>query len=303
MEKPPGFPEYREDFKPEIRLEFLRHDRREPVTEEKPDEKSRLTPEGRKHASDMGRTKNSTPESGFAYGSPRERTQETALRQLLADEGWVTDETTLGDVNEEIRKQLPYGKKLSISEKLNFRKDADLRFTAVYDKHYSQTKDLVPFLYYESDGLVKELGDLDDYSFTRLAGNVAEFVKKYITILPRWEQIRKQNLQKYANTEEMQRFLGTHSTVSESFLLKVIEKVDGKEAAKKFIEDLPDKNGVDFSEGISIAIGSDGDAVKIRVSFHDKTWEIEPEVIDEIINEKETLNKFIIEKQKGEVPK
>jgi len=91
MENQPRF-EHREsgeDFKPEIRLEFFRHDRREPVTEQKPDEKSRLTAEGRKHATEIGKTKNPNPETGLVYGSPRERTQETAMSQLLANEGFT----------------------------------------------------------------------------------------------------------------------------------------------------------------------------------------------------------------------
>lgn len=293
MERTPEFKERKEVFKPEIRLEFLRHDRREPATEEKPDEKSRLTAEGRKHATEMGKTKSPSPETGFAYGSPRERTQEAAMRQLLANEGWVSDETTLEEISDEIKKRLPYGKKLSVSEKLNYKTDANPKFAEVYNQHYSKTKDTVPFLYYDSDRLVKELGDADDYSYTRLAANAAEFVKKYITILPRWREILEKNPQKYAGGSEMQRFLGTHSTIGESFLLKIIERTEGAEAARQFIEDLPDKNGVDFSDGISIVLGFEGEKPKVKVSFHDKTWEVDESMIDGIIEDRTRLDEEI----------
>lgn len=292
--------ESREDVKPEIRLEFLRHDRREPATKEKPDERSRLTAEGRKHATEIGKTKNPSPETGFAYGSPRERTQEAAMRQLLANEGWVSDETTLEEINDEIKKRLPYGKKLSVSEKLNYKDDVNPKFAAIYNQHYSGTKDLVPFLYYESDRLVKELGDTDDYSYTRLAANVAEFIKKYIGILPRWRKILETNPQKYEGISEMQRFLGTHSTIGESFLLKIIERTEGVEVAKQFIEDLPDKNGIDFSDGISVVLGFDGENAKVEISFHDKTWQVDEAMIDSIIEDRTRLDEEIKEKLQKE---
>ncbi len=296
MEKMPGFDEGEKKLKPEIRLEFFRHDRRELATPQRPDEKSPLTEVGRRHATEVGKTKNPKPETGFAYASPRERAQETAMRQFLADEEWIDDETTLEEINDEIKKRLPYGQKLSVSEKLNFRFDADPEFARAFDKHYLEMKDALRFLYSESDALVKKLDDLDDYSYTRLAANIAEFVKKYIIMLPRWRQILEDHPEKYEGINEMQRFLGMHATIGESFLLKVIEKTEGIDAARQFIEDLPDKNGIDFSEGISMTIGFDEDVPKVKITFHDKTWEVDEALIDEIISDRTKLDEGIRKK-------
>ncbi len=274
----------------------MRHDRREPSTTENPDESSSLTKLGRRHTTEVGKTRNPDPQMGFAYGSPRVRAQETALRQLLANEQWVTDDTTLEEMDAHIAGELKYGKKLKVTENLNFKGGANEEYARVFEEHYVNRKDLVPFLYYESDRLVEELGDLEDDSYTRLAANVAELIRRYIGMLPRWMDIYEKNKEKYKEQNEMQRFLGTHSTIAESFLLKVIEKTEGVDAAKKFIDDLPDKNGIDFSDGISVELAGIEAGTQVKVTFHGKTWNITTTIISEIIQDSNDLDKKILDK-------
>lgn len=277
-----------------IRLEFVRHDRREPSTAEIPDAKSPLTKRGRTHTTEVGKTRDPNPSVGFAYGSPRARAQETAVRQLLANEEWITEDTTLEEMDAHIAEELKHGKKLVVTEKLNYKADANNEYAREYEEHYAKRKDLVPFLYYESDKLVEELNDLKDNSYTRLAANIAELIKRYIIMLSRWVNIYDKNKEKYKDSNEMQRFFGTHSTIGESFLLKIIEKTEGVEAAKKFIDDLPDKNGIDFSDGVSVVLEEGGQAgARIKVKFHDRTWDIEPAIIDAIIQDRSDLDERI----------
>lgn len=285
--------EYREQINvltSQIRLEFLRHDQREPATKEQGDGDSLLTREGRRHAKEIGQIKSPNPNIGLVYGSPRVRAQETAMRQLFAGEEWLDESTSAPEMNKRIGSQLSYGKKVVVSDKLDFRTNVNPKFAEIYGKHYSVTKDTVPFLYYESDRLVRELKDAGDYSYTRLAANVADMIKKYIKVLPQWKKILENNSEKYKGVNELQRFLGTHSTVCESFLLKIIEKTEGGDAAKKFIDDLPDKNGIDFSDGISVVIVLKDEAVVVRVSFHDKVWVVGENIIDEIVQDRVKLD-------------
>lgn len=276
---------------PQIRLEFFRHDQPGKAQECQPDEKVRLTPEGRQHATEIGKKKFPRPRMGFVYASPRERTHETALRQFLSDEDWITGETSLEEINEAIRNKLPVGKKLVTTEKLNFRSSANPDYSKEYKQHFTQTKDILPFLVYESDELVRKLGDSDDYSYSRLAANVAELVKKYIDMYPRIKGALQKP--KYKDEQEMQRFFGTHATVAESFLLKIIEKTEGKDALKKFIDELPSKMGLNFSEGISIIINGENENTKLVVNYGSKSWKIDSGIIDEIIKDRTTLDKSI----------
>src|SRR3989338_2253663 len=81
-----------------IRLEFFRHDKKATPTEGQPDETVRLTPEGRIDASQAGQAQDPHPEVALAYGSSRERSQETAMRHMLGAEPRMTDEMSLEEI-------------------------------------------------------------------------------------------------------------------------------------------------------------------------------------------------------------
>ncbi len=276
-------------FKSKIRIEVFRHDQRD-KTIKVPDEKSRLTKGGSIHAKEIGKTKNPNPRVGLAYGSPRERSQETALRALMANEDWVTEDMTMEEILKGIEERGGRGKKIIASEKLNYKGDVHPEYAKLYDYHFFKACDAIPFLYNESDDLVRKLGDNEDFCYTRQAANVADFVKKYLGVLPHWEKLTEEKPEKYKEIDEMQRFLGTHGSVTECFLLKIIEKTEGKDEAKRFIDSLSNKNGIDFSDGISIDLGYEGEEVKVKISFHDKTWDVDEAMIDNIIEDKTRLD-------------
>jgi len=56
---------------------------------------------------------------------------------------------------------------------------------------------------------------------------------------------------------------------------------------------LDSRNGFDFSEGFSVQVSGNEDETQLTVSFRDKKWQVSPRVIQEIINERDTLNELI----------
>lgn len=290
-----------EHFEPSIRLEFFRHDEKEKASTAglRPgDEQVRLTKQGREHSTEVGKTKDPHPEVGVAYGSPRERSMEAALRQLLANED-VAPEDTLEDVRGKIGEELKHGKKEVVSEKLNFNWNGSEVFNkTAYDRAFGP-KDSLVFLREESDDLVKQLGDMESTSYSRGAANIAELVQKYFEILPQWERIAEQKPELYAQFKnELQRFFGSHQDVLELFLMKVIEKNDGPEGVEKFLASLPDKNGFGYSQGYSIKIsqGEDGRPSAV-ITYNNEEWELTPEMLKEIIDERDALDREIAEKK------
>ena len=228
---------------------------------------------------------------GLVYGSPRQRAQETALRQLLANEAVVTDESTLEELKESVKKALPFGNKLVISDQLDYMaKNPDPAFTEAYNSNY-QKGQLLSFMLNESDNLVKEKMDANDYSYSRIAGNIASIVKRYTGIMPTWERIYDKK--QFGDANEMQRFVGTHQGIPEIFLIKVIEKTEGKKAAEEFIEQLPDKNGGGFSEGISATIRMEQSKPEVALRYGDKEFVIGEDILDSILADVESLDESV----------
>lgn len=115
----------KETIVPSIRLEFFRHDEREPMAEGQTDDHPvTLSQKGRKHAVEIGKTKNPQSEVGVAYDSPRVRSKETALRQLLTNEEEITSADSYDDIKRKINQYFKARKftarKDYTDERLNF---------------------------------------------------------------------------------------------------------------------------------------------------------------------------------------
>lgn len=289
------FPESREIQPATIRLEFFRHDEKGKPGEGQPDAAVRLSEKGRKSAIKKGKEKRPSAEIAMAYGSPRDRAIETAMRQMLASEESITDDMTLEDIRKLVNEEVKVGRKDIITDKLDPQWRGSEDFAKVVYDHYFQKKDALNFMYRESDQLVRNLKDKKSTSFTRQAGNVAELIQRYIDILPTWRKLVEQNPEKYAqNNQELQRFFGSHHTVPESFLMKVIEKLHGPKAVDDFISELDDKNGFNASEGFNITMTAGKEGVTVTIKYKDKTFHIEPNIVKKIINEREEFDKSIV---------
>ncbi len=291
-----------EHFTPSIRLEFLRHDEKENEAtsgNREGDEQIRLTPRGREHSTEIGKTKAPHPEVGLVYGSPRERSTEAALRQLLANEDEIMSEDSLEGIQGKIRQYVPVGKKTIETDMLDFRSGSGEFHNALYEHYLGSSKDALVFLREKSDEVVKKAGDLESTSYSRAAGNIAELLKKYIGVFPRWEKLSKEKPEEYEQYKnELQRFFGSHQTVLEPFLMKVIEKTEGAEAVQKFLEVLPSKNGFGYGEGFSVKISrNNNDESLVVVTYNGMNWELKPELVDELVDERDALNREILKEK------
>lgn len=293
-----GFNPESEPVPPSIRLEFFRHDEKDKPTTAGPrvgDEFVRLTPKGREHSTEVGKTKDPNPEVGLAYGSSRQRSTEAALRQLLADEAEIGPDDSLEDIQKKISEQLKVGRKNIVSENLNFNWDGSQEFHDVAYDHYLKTKDALIFILEESDALVKKIGDEKSTSYSRAAARIAELVEKYIEILPQWEKIAANDPEQYAQYDnEMQRFMGSHQEALEPFLLKIMEMKEGRAVTEAFIRALPDKNGFGFGEGYSSRIFRDNGGIPlVQISFKGQEWVVNAKDIEDIIQEGRALDEEI----------
>jgi len=283
-----------------IRLEIFRHDDKGSNTTADPnedvDKTLPLSKTGRKHASENGKNKNPHPETAIAYGSLRHRTIETAERQLLAHETFVKEDLSLDEINKLIGDKLRIGKKYKNTELLDFNFNGSDQFREATADHFVNKKDLLVWYLEQSDQLVENEKDQISTSYSRLAGNVATLVSKYFDAYSKWKKIVSDNPDKYNKYDnELQRFMGTHQGVAESFLMKVIEKTNGKKEVYNFINSLKSKNGFEFGEGYSLVISetknNNNELTKIMsVNFNDKKILFDKEVLEEIIKDKEDLD-------------
>lgn len=284
--------ENHEQFSSKIELSFFRHDNKE-SDGSKDDINIRLNEKGKVHAMEQGELENI--DQAVAFGSHRERTQETAAYHMAGNLPEIVGTESLEELKEKLNQGLDKGEKIRVDPKLDFVLDAE-------NSYVDQTLDafdeghLLQFLVEKSDALAKEAGDLHSSTYSRQAGNIASLVKKYIQIAPRFDElVQKDTAVPYKPYEPvMHRFFGTHQSIAESFLAKVIEKTKGAEDRDAFLK-VVDGRGFRFSEGFKVDIVTlvGTDASKIRISYQNEgfaeedipPFEFNEEVSQEIINQ------------------
>lgn len=245
-----------------IVLHFFRHGDKEQRIEGQPDQLVPLTPVGREQA--IATSLGSDLSRSVAFGSPRERTQQTAALVMAGQTDVVSGDESL----EELVGKLNLGNKASkirVDERLDFYVDS----TTEFGKRQSQaTKDgrLLQFFVEESDTLAETLNDPNADTYSRVAARLGGIVQKYISTAPRLRQT--ENVAGINAGNRFDRFFGTHQGVSELFLAKVIELTKGNEARDSFVASL-DNQGFDFVEGFNVEIVTrQGMSPSIRVMFN-----------------------------------
>lgn len=289
-----------------IHIEVFRHGERQKEPAEHPEREPHLglTNEGRTQSEIAGKRKHLILSNASIRTSHRTRAAESGLQQMLANE--PQEEVTNPATRERFTKPKIISltpDKFSYTENLNYQNTHNREFYDAYKPHYS-TKNAISFIFHQSDDLVVKFLDDKDYSYTRMAGHMAELIKESIQTLPKI----KQDIENDAiapeenNTYEKQELWPTHGTVPESFILKVISKVESPEAAEKFISKFPDGNGFANDEGFSMIITEDETtrAPLINISCLGSNWKITEDILDEIIQEKNDLLTHITEKKQDE---
>ncbi len=129
-------------------------------------------------------------------------------------------------------------------------------------------------------------GRLNTYS--NQISNIATIVLKYIEVAKNFDRLYESTEVSKRETNELQRFFGSHQGVTEPFLAKLIEMRRGVEEKDKFLSML-NKGGFDFSEGFKIMIlNTDNESEpKIQISYkkekNGEVFEFDEEItVDEI---------------------
>lgn len=275
--------------------------------------------EGMMAAFEHGKKREGVSDTAVAFGSEvgvpgNERSVHTALMDLagaLGIEG-VTGKESLEELKHKINQhdKRVFGSRAAIDTRLGF---------VVKNASYKQEnadairkKQLLRYLIEQSDATMLRENILEDYSYTRAAGSLAEVVKKYALISKRWDELANDPQKNYGKV--LERFLGSHSGIVDSFLLRLVEKLKGPNERDKLIEALGNGKGLEHGEEFDIRIDklTGRDEPRIRVIFQRKApdgetvtyhldEEVPLEVLDELIADKNLLNAKIQSEEPGEL--
>ncbi|MBU1036806.1 hypothetical protein KKF32_02070 [Patescibacteria group bacterium] len=302
-EAPKESKEAKERLETKVVLNFLRHEDKEKPIEGQSSDEVELTEAGRQAAIDKGREegKEGHPEVGFAVASPKPRAQHTALLRLMsASKEELTDEMDFEEAKALVNKELGFGTKVTHLPELDFHFVNE--FKKRFLKAYAEEGRGLEFLLHESDELGIELGDKESWSYSKMAANIASLIAREMMVGNSFNRIASKEPNKYKKYDNhIERYLGTHQTVTECFYMKVLEKLHGREKAEEFIEIFRDKegkaNGFDFQGGFKVEIvnGPQGQEVILEGVQGFDDIELTPELLSGIISDAEELDKKIPE--------
>ncbi len=235
------------EIKSVIELRFFRHSIKE-TDPSKSDKDIELTSEGKKYAVQQSENDTNIRQS-VAFGSLRKRTQETAMFVMSGQESEISGNEKFDELKDKLNQYLKVGSKIGVDENLDFKEDQNSEYYKELISNISKGSYL-KYLVEQSDKRAEELGDDHSATYTRQAQQIARIIQKYGNIVPRWTELVTENPDKY--TKLLERFMGTHQGVAESFLAKLMEAYSSDtELRDKFVASL-DNKGFDFAEGFKI---------------------------------------------------
>ncbi len=271
-----------------IVLHFLRHGKKGKGED---DYKVELTPEGRMEA--KTKAGNTNLKQAMAMGSPRARALQSAALVMSGTEDTITGSETSDELKVKLNSGRDFGTKVFVDSRLDFTVDPEAPLGVKVEEEYG-VKKLFRFVVNESDNFAKGVNERTS-TYSSMASDVAEIVQKYLGVSKRWHELVNDKGKNYE--ESMERFLGSHQTVTESFLAKVIEKTKGIEERDKLVEALNNGQGFDFLEGFDVEIVqrelTDIPVIRVRYSKVGKDSQdifsfnevVSSEVLEEIIKE------------------
>ncbi len=292
------------EFSSKVVLNFFRHGEKNPApgTDE-------LTKDGRKKAvaefaARFGQDGN--PHK-MAFGSWIKRSEETAalaLENTNLDSELVDSYGSVQELTDAIdaeatdasgEKGLAFGSKTGVRENLGFK----FKKGPVMDAAYAAIKDnnYLGWLAHEADTMIPA-DDTETWGLNRQAANIADEIGNYVKVAGNFDRLVAKKTQEeggedFGNT--LERFMGSHSGVLESFLVKLIQKTKGEAEKEKFVNALPE--AFDFLEGFTVEIenkaGQTEPQVRIKYERKGDTEEksfkydemVPVSVIQEIISE------------------
>lgn len=284
-----------------VSLHFFRHGEAE-RDPSKTNQEFELTEEGRKQAikksSAVSGAGERNLEQSVAFGSPRWRAKQTAAFAMTSElPGVINGTESLEELQEKIDQDIKVGTKIGVDPRLDFHLDKNTPFGREAYKAVFENKNYMKFLVNRSDELAIETGDQEASTYSSQAKQVAEIIKKYVSVGKQWDKLVQNDTYE---DPKLERFLGTHGGVAESFLLKVVEMTKGAEERDRLLELMPHQ--FDYTEGFDITLTNQGQEQVLHISFKKEDKE-SPEknfvfdqdvplgVIDEIIKDTGVIRK------------
>jgi hypothetical protein len=272
-----------------IELNFFRHGKKE-SDPNKSDSDIELTKEGGQQAAAKSNTKKI--EQSLGFGSPRKRAGQTAGLVMAGRYDGITGEESYEQLKKKLDQDLKVGTKLGVDKRLDFIMDMNRPYDQQVMESFKKGE-FLKFLFNDSDRLAKAEGIEEGITYSGTASEIAKIVDKYLKIAPHWDQLVADEKKKYSKV--LERYLGSHQGVLETFLAKVIELTKGKEERNKF-QGVLNNTGFDFVEGFRVNIlNQDAGQPKILISYRKEkdgknVYTFEEEITSQIL-------KRIIEKK------
>ncbi len=281
--------EKEKNLETKIFLDFFRHGIKE-VDPNKSSSELMLSEVGKREAHEKGKKINSQPEVSLAWGGPQKRTQETSAHVMLANEAEIGEIDTLEEMEDKMKNNMKVGKRVIEDDRLNFTYSGPVG-DALKAEFANNPQFMLKYVK-DSDQMAIDGKDQISTTYSRQAGNLAEIVDRYMKIGNNFNRLasKKDDYKKTGN--QLERYLGSHGTVVESFLAKLIEKTLGKAARDNFLE----KVGHCFKEleGIRVEIINKGVEQKIKIYYEldeeEKTLEVDINILQNIMNDRKKLD-------------
>lgn len=259
-----------QELKPaKIALHFFRHSIKESNDVTLPnDEMVKLSQAGKELAIEKS-FDDVNIDQAVAFGSPRIRTQETAMFMMTGQENEIDGTETIEELKEKLNKDLKVGSKIGVDERLNFADSNDTPVGRALNDAYARGE-YVKFMVQESDKIAIETGDESGVNYSAKAAQIAQIIQKYIGIVPQWQKLVSDESKDYTDT--LERYMGTHAGVQEAFLAKLLEVTQGVEVRDEFVAKYP--NSFDYIQGFEVDITKDSDkdpVLQISINIEGET--------------------------------
>lgn len=252
-----------------------------------------LTKEGMMGAVMAGLDKEHLAELGGVYGSPRERTGQSSVFRMFAEQ--LRDEAHYDfDPEEFVRWLQEGGMGKTETPLLNFQ-DGDGEYQKEVMDNFGK-KLYLKWITERSDAAALEHKQMPD-KVTPLsiqAGNVGAFIATEV-----WGAYAARD--RGETVEPRVDFATSHQGVLESFLYKVIKRLEGDEAATSLVTEL-NNHGFAENQGFKVTVDildpKDVTNWSITLNYGGKDYKLMADEVFEIIKEGEDLKKQLAELQK-----
>lgn len=127
--------------------------------------------------------------------------------------------------------------------------------------------------------------------YSRMAGNLAKIVSGYFSRYGKLKKLYQEN----QNEEQIQidRLFGTHSIMIEAFLMKIVEKTQGKEATLALINNGKENGFIGPNEFFEAEITDKDGQAELNIKFKGQTIKVTQSILNEIIQEAEETDNAI----------